>query len=132
MRPSMLVGMLTTTPWAESFFSTLEMRVARPPALPVPPEARMALFTYLMGFYNPVRRHSALGYRSPLVYDQSIAQNPHQDPGQPSPITVTETGNPLIGHDRRRRCQPSDWITHKLPSSDPTPSSSSAQNRGSG
>jgi putative transposase len=30
----------------------------------------MALFDYIAGFYNPHRRHSALGYRSPASYEQ--------------------------------------------------------------
>ncbi|WP_342448249.1 IS3 family transposase, partial [Methylorubrum extorquens] len=36
-------------------------------------EARMAVFSYIEGFYNPLRRHSALGYRSPIVYEQDTA-----------------------------------------------------------
>ena len=28
-------------------------------------EARSAVFDYIEGFYNPIRRHSALGYHSP-------------------------------------------------------------------
>jgi putative transposase len=31
----------------------------------------MALFDYLEGFYNPRRRHSALGYLSPADYERS-------------------------------------------------------------
>jgi transposase len=34
-------------------------------------EARLALFTYIEGWYNPRRRHSALGYRSPLDYERA-------------------------------------------------------------
>ena len=30
----------------------------------------MACFSYIEGFYNPVRLHSALGYRSPITYEQ--------------------------------------------------------------
>ncbi len=37
-------------------------------------EARMALFSYVEGFYNPVRLHSALGYRSPIIYEQEHRQ----------------------------------------------------------
>jgi putative transposase len=33
-------------------------------------EARMAVFSYVEGFYNPVRLHSALGYRSPITFEQ--------------------------------------------------------------
>jgi len=30
----------------------------------------MACFSYIEGFYNPLRRHLALGYRSPVIYEQ--------------------------------------------------------------
>ncbi|MFL5334646.1 MAG: IS3 family transposase, partial [Geminicoccaceae bacterium] len=33
-------------------------------------EARMAVFSYIEGWYNPVRLHSALGYRSPIAYEE--------------------------------------------------------------
>jgi transposase InsO family protein len=32
-------------------------------------EARMACFSFIEGWYNPVRLHSALGYRSPMAYE---------------------------------------------------------------
>ena len=32
-------------------------------------EARMACFSYIEGWYNPVRLHSSLGYRSPMTYE---------------------------------------------------------------
>ena len=32
-------------------------------------EARLALFTYIEGWYNPRRRHSALAYLSPMNYE---------------------------------------------------------------
>lgn len=37
-------------------------------------EARLALFTYLEVYYNRIRRHSTLGYVSPLVYEQRTLQ----------------------------------------------------------
>ena len=33
-------------------------------------EARLAVFRYIEGFYNPVRMHSALGYKSPVEYER--------------------------------------------------------------
>jgi transposase InsO family protein len=33
-------------------------------------EARMAIFQFIEGFYNPSRRHSALGYLSPIEYER--------------------------------------------------------------
>ena len=32
----------------------------------------MACFSYIEGWYNPVRLHSALGYRSPMTYEASM------------------------------------------------------------
>jgi transposase InsO family protein len=33
-------------------------------------EARMAIFRYIEGWYNPRRRHSALDYQSPIDYEK--------------------------------------------------------------
>ena len=32
-------------------------------------EAKMACFSFIEGWYNPARLHSALGYRSPMAYE---------------------------------------------------------------
>ena len=50
---------------AESFFATLEREVIDRRRFKSPAEARMEIFTWLEGWYNPHRRHSALGYLSP-------------------------------------------------------------------
>ena len=50
---------------AESFFSTLEAELLSRRRFASQAEARMACFSYIEGWYNPVRLHSALGYRSP-------------------------------------------------------------------
>lgn len=34
-----------------------------------PTQARIAVFDFLEGWYNPHRRHSALDYESPLSYE---------------------------------------------------------------
>jgi transposase InsO family protein len=36
-------------------------------------EARVALFRYMVGWYNAHRRHSALGQRSPLAFERAYA-----------------------------------------------------------
>ena len=38
-----------------------------------PSEARRAVFDFIEGFYNRRRRHSALGYESPVHYEQQAA-----------------------------------------------------------
>lgn len=54
----------------ESFFSTLEAELLARRRFASQAEARMACFSYIEGFYNPVRLHSALGYKSPMTYEQ--------------------------------------------------------------
>lgn len=37
-------------------------------------EARLAVFRYIEGFYNPLRRHSSLGYISPVKYERMLEE----------------------------------------------------------
>lgn len=39
-------------------------------------EARMACFSFIEGWYNPVRLHSSLGYRSPMAYEAAMDVEP--------------------------------------------------------
>lgn len=55
---------------AESFFATLECELLAGRSLPTKNAARRALFDYIEGFYNTHRRHSALGYLSPMAYER--------------------------------------------------------------
>ncbi|MCP4315600.1 MAG: transposase [Hyphomicrobiales bacterium] len=34
----------------------------------------MAVFEFIEGWYNPARRHSALGYKSPIAYERRQAE----------------------------------------------------------
>ena len=36
-------------------------------------QAEMTLFKYINGFYNPRRRHSTLGGKSPLAFEKLVA-----------------------------------------------------------
>ncbi len=54
----------------ESFFATLEREVLNRRRFRSQAEARMAIFQWVEGWYNPHRRHSALGYRSPINYER--------------------------------------------------------------
>jgi putative transposase len=60
----------------ESFFATLECELLDRRRFTSQAQARMAVFTFIEGFYNPVRLHSALGYRSPIRYEQEMLANP--------------------------------------------------------
>lgn len=57
---------------AESFFATLEREVINRRRFKSQAEARMAIFQWLEGWYNLHRRHSALGYLSPLNYERKM------------------------------------------------------------
>jgi putative transposase len=71
VRPSMgAVGDAYDNALCESFFATLECELLDRERFRTPAEARRALFDYLEGWYNPRRRHSALGYESPLRYER--------------------------------------------------------------
>ena len=54
----------------ESFFGSLKEECIGSTVYASHEEARLALFTYLEVYYNRIRRHSTLGYVSPLVYEQ--------------------------------------------------------------
>lgn len=74
VRPSMgSVGDAYDNAMAESFFATLECELLARRRFKSQAEARMAVFSYIEGFYNPLRLHSALGYRSPVTYEQEHA-----------------------------------------------------------
>jgi putative transposase len=61
----------------ESFFATLECEVLARHAFPTRTAARMAIFDFIEGFYNPRRRHSALGYLSPADYERRWTMPTH-------------------------------------------------------
>ena len=54
---------------AESFFSTLKMELVYEDKYASRMEARRAIHEYVHEFYNVDRRHSALGYVSPIAYE---------------------------------------------------------------
>jgi putative transposase len=55
---------------AESFFATLECELLNRNRFGSRAEAKMAVFCFIEGWYNPGRRHSALGQRSPEEYER--------------------------------------------------------------
>jgi putative transposase len=54
----------------ESFFGTLKEECVGKIVYSSHDEARLELFTYIETYYNRIRRHSTLGYMSPLHYEQ--------------------------------------------------------------
>ncbi|GHO71608.1 hypothetical protein KSC_105000 [Ktedonobacter sp. SOSP1-52] len=58
----------------ESFFGSLKEECVGSTIYTSHEKARLAIFTYLEVYYNRIRRHSTLGYVSPLVYEQRALQ----------------------------------------------------------
>ena len=59
---------------AESFFATLECELLARRRFTSHAEARLAIFRYIEGWYNPHRRHSALGQQSPISFERRYAE----------------------------------------------------------
>jgi putative transposase len=92
VRPSMgTVGDAYDNAMAESFFATLECELIDRRTWQTKTEARLALFTYIEGWYNPRRRHSALGQTSPAMFEH---RHPQKMRPQPRPA---EHGIPTVG-----------------------------------
>ena len=53
----------------ESFFATLKVELVYRHVWPTKREARTAIFEFIEGFYNRRRRHSTLGYLSPIDFE---------------------------------------------------------------
>jgi len=69
--PSMgTVGDAYDNAMAEAFFATLETELLMRQTFATRSAARLTLFAYIEGFYNPRRRHSALGYLSPAEFER--------------------------------------------------------------
>ena len=56
----------------ESFFGTLKGECVDRQSFQTRWQARQTIFEYVECFYNRVRRHSSLGYLSPVAYEQSM------------------------------------------------------------
>ena len=79
----------------ESFFATLECELLERSKFKTPSEARRAVFDFIEGWYNPWRRHSALGYLSPAGFERralargceevGAVENSPSSPAPPSP-----------------------------------------------
>jgi transposase InsO family protein len=59
---------------AESFFATLELELIARSRWATHAEARQAIFRYIEAWYNSRRRHSTLGYVSPIEYERQLTE----------------------------------------------------------
>ena len=57
----------------ETFFNTIKAELIRQRSCQTRRDAELAIFQYINGFYNPRRRHSALGWKSPVAFARKVA-----------------------------------------------------------
>jgi putative transposase len=57
----------------ETFFKTIKAELIWRRSWETRRQAEMAIFDYINGFYNPRRWHSALGWTSPVAFEQKLA-----------------------------------------------------------
>lgn len=106
VRPSMgSVGDCFDNAMCESFFATLECELLARTRFETHEQASRAIFSFIEGWYNPHRRHSSLGYRSPIIYEQI-----HREQNQPCSPSELPTAGQRHGRDRRPAGRP--WTTH--------------------
>jgi putative transposase len=71
VRPSMgSVGDAYDNAMCESFFATLETELIDRTSFPTKSAARLAVFDFIEGFYNPQRRHSGIQNLSPIDFER--------------------------------------------------------------
>ena len=58
----------------ETFFKTFKSELIWPVAWQSRQQAENAVARYIDGFYNPVRRHSSLGFQSPIAFERKAQE----------------------------------------------------------
>ena len=56
----------------ETFFKTIKAELIWRHSWNTRRQAEMAIFEYINGFYNPRRRHSALGWKNPVAFERKL------------------------------------------------------------
>jgi putative transposase len=118
VRPSMgSVGDAYDNAMCESFFATLECELLDRNRFRSQLEARIALFQFIEGWYNPHRLHSGLGYLSPIEFERRAGaelQLVSIDVNRSKETTVRDRGGkiplglPLKNQDRFHRHEEED------------------------
>ena len=97
VRPSMgSVGDCYDNAMSESFFATLECELIDRYRFKTQAEARMAVFGFIEGWYNPRRRHSSLGYESPMSFEENHANRSDACPAAGGTATFNEPAMLLL------------------------------------
>ena len=79
----------------ESFFATLECELLNRCKFKTQEDATTAVFGFIEGFYNPRRRHTSIGYLSPIDYERSHRQAAvDPDAHQPAAVLVAVKDKP--------------------------------------
>ena len=78
---------------AESFFSRYKAELLEGGAFEDVAQARAETFAYIEGYDNRVRRHSALGYRSPEEFERDYFQRTVTEP-----LTTNEERTMLLSN----------------------------------
>jgi putative transposase len=60
----------------ESVMATIKTELVHRHRFKTRDEARLAVFRFIEGFYNPYRLHSALGYLSPIEFEKKLDERP--------------------------------------------------------
>jgi putative transposase len=95
VRPSMgSVGDAYDNAMAESFFATLECALLDRRRFRSQAEVQVAIFNFIEGWYNPRRRHSSLGYHSPVTFERYYRETN----AVPRPKSSTVRGNGATPH----------------------------------
>jgi putative transposase len=121
VRPSMgSVGDAYDNAMCESFFATLECELLARCRFKTHAEARHATFAFIEGFYNLRRRHSSIGYLSPIDYEHRqqtrawipthTSLPPCSRPSRTSPSGGPEQGPSLTAAARDGRDRLREWL----------------------
>jgi putative transposase len=108
VRPSMgSVGDAYDNAMCESFFATLECELLDRCRFKTQAEARSAVFAFIEGFYNLRRRHSSIGYLSPIDYERrhhagAVDRDAHQPAAVLAAVKMLWGGSGATYH----RCTP--------------------------
>jgi putative transposase len=110
VRPSMgSVGDAYDNAMRESFFATLECELLARHRFKTQAEARSTVFAFIEGFYNPRRRHSSIGYLSPIDYERrhhatAVDPDAHKPAVVLAPVKDKPFGRPQDGAVLDRHC----------------------------
>jgi putative transposase len=89
VRPSMgSVGDCYDNAMCESFFATLECELIERETFSDRSEARLRVFNFVEGWYNPHRLHSALDYQSPMSYEETCCLREDREPEKPQSLVA--------------------------------------------